>query len=66
MRTVAQETVFQIALRNCSKEVGGVGGGQYICDFGGREYMQSSTDFLQKVSASLLEVIASHEEQMPP
>ena len=25
MRTVAQETVFQIALRNCSKEVG-VGG----------------------------------------
>ena len=39
----------------------GGGGDQYICDFGGREYMQSSTDFLQKVSASLLEVIASHE-----
>ena len=65
MRTVAQETVFQIALGNCSKEVGG-GERQYICDFGGREYMQSSTDFLQKVSASLLEVIASHEEMMSP
>jgi len=65
MRTVAQETVFQIALGNCSKEVGG-GESQYICDFGGREYMQSSTDFLQKVSASLLEVIASHEEMMSP
>ena len=32
MRIIARETVFQIALRNCSKEVGG--GGQYICDFG--------------------------------
>ena len=45
---------------------GGGGESQYICDFGGGEYMQSSTDFLQKVSASLLEVIASHEEMMSP
>ena len=28
MRTVVQETAFQIALRNYSKD------GQYICDFG--------------------------------
>ena len=34
MRTAASETVPQITLRNCSKEVGG--GGQYICDFGER------------------------------
>ena len=32
MRTIAQETAFHIALRNCSKEVG-VEGGQYTCDF---------------------------------
>ena len=31
MRTIAWETKFQVALRNCSKEVGGRGG-QYICD----------------------------------
>ena len=30
MRTVVQETTPQIALRNCSKEVGG----KHICDFG--------------------------------
>ena len=35
MKTLAQETAFQIALRNCSKEVG-VGWDvlQYMCDFG--------------------------------
>ena len=35
MRTIAWETKFQPALRNCSKEVGGMvwGEGQYICDF---------------------------------
>lgn len=32
MRTMAQEISSPIALRNCSKEVGG--GGRYICDFG--------------------------------
>ena len=31
MRTIARETAFQIALRNCSKEVGGA---LDICDFG--------------------------------
>ena len=35
MKTLAQETAFQIALRNCSKEVGaGWGVLQCICDFG--------------------------------
>ena len=32
MRTIAQGTAFQVALRNYSKEV--AGRGQYICDFG--------------------------------
>ena len=31
MRTIAWETAFQIALRNCSDKERG---GQYICDFG--------------------------------
>ena len=30
------------------------------------EYMQSSTYFLQKFSASLMKVIASHKEQISP
>ena len=34
MRTAAQETAPQVALRNCSKEEGGEG--QYIYDFGKR------------------------------
>ena len=33
MRTIAQETVSQIALGNCSKQVEEIDG-QYICDFG--------------------------------
>ena len=40
--------------------------GQYICDFGKRECMQSSTYFLQMVSACLMRVTASHEEQTSP
>ena len=32
MRTAAQESAPQIALRNCSEEAGG--NSQYICDFG--------------------------------
>ena len=32
MRTIAHEIAFQIALRNCSKEVGGRS--VHICDFG--------------------------------
>ena len=31
MKTIVWETTFQIALRNCPKEVVG---SQYICDFG--------------------------------
>ena len=34
MKTIAQETALQIALRNCSKEV--EGRSVYICDFGER------------------------------
>ena len=40
MRTAAQETTPQIALRNCSKEVGGKG--QYVILLKG-EFMQSSS-----------------------
>ena len=57
MRTAARETAFQMALRNCSKEVGGKVSIYVILVKG--EYMQSSTYFLQKVSAS-------HEEQSSP
>ena len=64
MRTIAQETAFQIALRNCSKEVGGQPRIHVILVKG--EYVQSSTYFLQKVSASLVKVTVSHEEQTSP
>ena len=64
MKTLAQETAFQIALRNCSQEVRGKG--QYICDFGKGGVHEIKHVYLKKVSASLLEVIASHEEQMSP
>ena len=63
MRTTAQETAFQIALRNCSREVRGKVSIDVILVKG--EYMQSSTHFLQ-VSASLVKVTASHEEQTSP
>ena len=42
MKTIAQETGSQMALRNCRSEVGG---GQYICDFGDGSCIQSSTHF---------------------
>ena len=50
MRTIAQETAFQIALRKCSKEAGA--GGEvsayiYMILVKG-ECMQSSTHFLQR------------------
>ena len=64
MRTAAQETAFQIALRNCSKEAGWKFGIYVILVMA--EYMQSSTYFLQKVSASLVQVTASHGEQTSP
>ena len=49
MRTIAWEAAFQIALRNSSKEAGGKVSIYVILVKG--EYMQSSTYFLQKVSA---------------
>ena len=57
MKIIAQETAFQIALKNCSKEAEGEG--QYICDFSeGGVYAIRYILFLQKVSAS-------HREQSP-
>ena len=56
--TKTGETLFQIALRNCSQEAGGEGQ-YYRCDFGEGRYIQSSTYFLQKVSAC-------HQEQLSP
>ena len=40
--------------------------GQYICDFGEGGVHAIEHIFLQKVSASLVKVTASHEEQMSP
>ena len=57
MKIIAQETAFQIALKNCSKEAEGEG--QYICDFSeGGVYAIRYILFLHKVSAS-------HREQSP-
>ena len=65
MRTIAWETSFQIALRNCSKR--GRGEGQYTCDFGeGGVHAIKHICFSQKISASLVKVTASHEEQTSP
>ena len=50
MRTIAQETAPQIALRNCSKEA--VGEGQYICDF--------SEGGVHKIKHIILQISASH------
>ena len=57
MRTIAQETAFQIALSNCSKALGRKVSIYVILVKG--DYMQSSTYFLQKISAS-------HKEQSSP
>ena len=57
MRTIAHELAFQMALRNCSKEVGGKVSIYVILVKG--EYVQSSTYFFQRVSAS-------HKEQTSP
>ena len=43
MRTIPQETAFQIALRNCFKEVGGKVSIYVVLVM--REYMQSNTYF---------------------
>ena len=50
MKTIAQETVSQRALRNCSREIGGKVSINVILVNG--VCMQSSTCFLQNVSAS--------------
>ena len=58
MGTIAWETAFQIALRNCSKEVAGE---VSVCGtLVKEENMQTSTYFLQ-VSARLVKVTASQE-----
>ena len=56
MRTTAQETAPQIALRNISEEKGGVG--QYICDFGEGGVLTNKHSSLQKFSASLEELMS--------
>ena len=62
MGTIAWEATFLIALKYHSKEVGG-GGCYYIHDFGEKV---GTCNILQKVTASLMKVTASHEEQMSP
>ena len=52
MRTAAQETAPQVALRNCSKDA--EWRGQCICDFGKGGLRAMRHMFFQKVSASLL------------
>ena len=64
MWTAVRETASQRALRNCSKEAGGKVSIYVILVK--EEYMQSSTYFLQKVSASLVQVAAHQEEQTSP
>ena len=56
MRTIARETAFQIALRNCSKEVGERSGFYMILVKGVRAVKHT---FWQRLTAS-------HEEQMSP
>ena len=65
IRTAAvwDETASQTALRNRCKEAGGKVSIYVILVK--EEYMQTSTYFLQKVSASLLKV-TTHEEQLSP
>ena len=66
MRTAARETASQISLRNCSKEAGAGGKVSIYVILVKGEYMQSSTYYLQKVSASLMQVTVSHEAHMSP
>ena len=57
MRTAAWDRTPQIALRNCSKEVGqglGRGGSQYICDLDEKGICAIKHIFFQKVSMSLM------------
>ena len=57
IRTIALKTTLQIALRKCYKEAGDKVS-IYVTLVKG-EYMQSNTEFLQNVAASLVKVIAS-------
>ena len=56
MRTTAQETAPQIALRNFSEEIGGEG--QYICDFDEGGVLTIKHSSLQKFSPSLEELMS--------
>ena len=58
MRTTAQEAAFQIALKYCSKEVGGKFN-IYVILVKEEVYATKHT-FLQRVAASLMTVTASH------
>ena len=58
MRTIAWETAFQMALRNCSEEVGGKVSVIYDFSEGGGVHTVKHT-LWQALSAS-------HEEQMSP
>ena len=51
MRTIAWETAFQIALKNCSDKERG---GQYIRDFGSGKIHTVKHIFFQKISPSLM------------
>ena len=62
MRTGAEKTAPQIALRECSKAGRK---GQYICDFGEREIHAIEYIFSQKVSASLMKLFDGYEKQWP-
>ena len=62
MRTGAEKTAPQIALRDCSKEAGRKG--QYVCDFGEREIHAIEYIFFQ-VSASLMKLFDGYEKQWP-
>ena len=56
MRTAAQETAPQIALRNCSKEAGEKEG-QYMCDYGEGGVHAAKLIFLWKVSPGLMKLL---------
>ena len=55
MKTTAWETTPQVALRNCSKEVGGEG--QYIWDFGGGGNTCNQARIFPKASTSLMKLL---------
>ena len=57
MRTIGWETTFQVALRNCSKEVGGKVSVIYGFSEGGGRVRAVKHTFWQRVAAS-------HKEQM--